>query len=209
MKAIRDCRTILFQGDSITDCKRDRENLLDMGRGYPMMVSSRLDAAQPDAGRRWLNRGCSGDRVADLVARWREDCLNLQPDLLSVLIGINDTWKRYKNGLVTTPEQFYADYRLLLTQARDNCDATLVLCEPFVLPVPEERNQWREDLDDKITAVRALAREFHAVLVPLDGILNAAAARREPEFWAQDGIHPTQPGHALIAREWLRATGLD
>jgi lysophospholipase L1-like esterase len=81
----------------------------------------------------------------------------------------------------------------------------LILLEPFVLPVPVDRVRWREDLDPKIAVVRQLAREFHAILVPLDGIFAQASAQREPAFWAGDGVHPSNAGHALIAQSWLRA----
>ncbi len=195
---------ILFQGDSITDCGRSRENLNDLGRGYPMMIASWLSAQYPELNLRFINRGVSGDRVRNLRARWDEDCLKLNPTVVSILIGINDCWRRYDRNDPTSPEEFERDYRYILDQVKEHTSARIILCEPFVLPVPEDRRAWREDLDPKIHVVRDLAREFNALLLPLDGIFSSASTLREPEFWAPDGVHPTQAGHALITREWLK-----
>jgi len=199
---------ILFQGDSITDCGRDRGQPGSLGGGYAMMAASFLAALQPRLGPVCLNRGISGNRTSDLVGRWREDCLDLRPDVLSILIGINDVWRRYDRNLPTSMEEFARNYRAILEQTREALPATrLILMEPFVLPVPDDRKAWREDLDPKIDVTRHLAREFGATFVPLDGIFAAASAEQPPAFWAQDGVHPTQAGHALIARHWLRAVG--
>ena len=156
---------------------------------------------------RFVNRGISGNRVKDLRARWDKDCIDLKPDWVSILIGINDTWRRYDSNDPTSVDSFEADYRHILERVKNELDAGLIICEPFVLPFPEDRNAWREDLDPKIAVVRKLAREFEAIFIPLDGILAAASAVREPAFWAADGVHPTPQGHALIAQAWLKAVG--
>lgn len=204
---IEDQAVVLFQGDSITDCGRDRGNGANLGQGYAMMAAAWFSALYPEKHVRFLNRGISGNRVKDLRARWQADCLDLQPAWVSILVGINDTWRRYDHGDPTSTEDYEAAYRAILQAVRDRLGARLVLCEPFLLPVPADRMLWREDLDPKIDVVRRLAGEFGAVLVPLDGVFAAAAARREPEFWAPDGVHPTLAGHALIARAWLQAVG--
>ncbi|MCX7799722.1 MAG: SGNH/GDSL hydrolase family protein [Fimbriimonadales bacterium] len=200
-------QTVLFQGDSITDCGRDRNDPASLGFGYAMMVGAWVGASHPDLGIRFLNRGISGDRVKDLEARWERDAIELRPDWLSILIGINDVWRRYDANDPTTVDAFQATYRRILQRAADANIQNLVLLEPFVLPFPEDRCAWREDLDPKIDAVRCLAREFGAIYVPLDGLFASAAARREPSFWAPDGVHPSAAGHALIAQAWLRAVG--
>ena len=200
--------TVLFQGDSITDAGRDRSNPNDLGKGYPLMVAAQLGLKFPELNIRFLNRGISGNRVVNLQERWQEDCLNLKPDWVSVYIGINDTWRRYDNNDPTSLEKFKEGYRDLLVQTKQKLDARLILIEPFVLPVPEDRKAWREDLDPKIQAVRELAAEFDALLVPLDGLFAAAASLREPAYWAPDGVHPSPAGHALIAEAWLKAMGL-
>ncbi|HEY7781638.1 MAG TPA: SGNH/GDSL hydrolase family protein [Ktedonobacterales bacterium] len=197
---------VLFQGDSITDCGRGFDTLDAMGNGYAMMVAAWLAALRPDTAPRFINRGVSGNCARDLRARWQRDCLDLQPAWVSILIGINDVWRRYDDDEPTSLEDFEADYRAILEQTRA-AGIRPILCEPFVLPVPPDRARWREDLDPKIDAVRRLAREFAAPLVPLDGAFAQASTRRPPDFWAPDGVHPTAVGHALIAQTWLRTVG--
>ncbi|HZC05929.1 MAG TPA: SGNH/GDSL hydrolase family protein [Ktedonobacterales bacterium] len=208
MLRIAEGETVLFQGDSITDADRARFYLDDLGRGYALMTAGWFGARYPERGVRFLNRGIGGDRVVDLLARWDDDCLALRPDVLSILVGINETWRAFDAGDPTPVEVFERDYRELLTRARDALPATrLILMEPFSLPISPAREAWRADLDPKIQAVRRLARAFGALLVPLDGLFAQAAARREATFWAEDGVHPTPAGHALIARAWLSAIG--
>jgi lysophospholipase L1-like esterase len=202
---IKDNSIVLFQGDSITDCGRSRETDEDLGRGYPNMVAAWFSATYPEKNVKFINRGISGNRVKDLVGRWEEDCLSLKPSLVSILIGINDCWRRYDSNDPTSVEDFASGYRKILTQIQNNLDAQILICEPFVLPYPEDRKKWREDLDPKIQAVRELAREFNALYIPLDGLFAAACTKREPQFWAPDGVHPSQAGHALIAQAWLKA----
>jgi len=202
---IEDGRLVLFQGDSITDAGRSWQDDSNLGQGYAMMVAAWFSALYPDKTVRFINRGVAGNRVKDLRARWQQDCLALRPDWVSIMIGINDTWRRYDSSDPTPVEAFESNYRAILESTRHNVNARLILCEPFLLPVPEDRARWRVDLDPKIDTVRRMAREFKGILVPLDGIFAHAAARREPAFWAPDGVHPTPAGHALIAQSWLRA----
>ncbi len=199
---------VLFQGDSITDSVRDRSNGNDLGKGYAMMVAAWFSAMFPEKHVNFINRGISGNRVKDLVKRWDVDCIDLQPTVVSILIGINDCWRRYDNNDFTSAEEFEEGYRNILVRTKEKVGAKIILCEPFVLPVPEDRKTWREDLDPKIHVVRELAREFGALYLPLDGIFTSASMLREPEFWAGDGVHPTPAGYGLIAREWLRVVGV-
>ncbi|MHB9036242.1 MAG: SGNH/GDSL hydrolase family protein [Armatimonadota bacterium] len=194
---------VLFQGDSITDSGRVYDDIASLGSGYPMMIAASYGSTYPEESVQFLNRGISGNRVRDLHARWQQDCLDLEPDVISILIGINDTLRRYDGNDPTSAESFGEKYHGILNEARYSTDARIILMEPFVLPCPDDRLTWREDLDPKIHVVRDLAREFQATLIPLDGIFAQAAARREPEFWAADGVHPTPAGHALIARIWM------
>lgn len=201
---IADKSVVLFQGDSITDAGRlGSED--GMGFGYASLVAAWFSALYPEKAVRFINRGISGDRVVDLAQRWQQDCLDLKPDWVSILIGINDTWRRYDSNEPTTTEQYESGYRALLRQTVQNTSARLILCEPFVLPVPPDRIAWREDLDPKIDAARRLAREFNAIYVPLDGLFAQASTQAAPEFWAKDGVHPAMAGHALMAQAWLRA----
>lgn len=201
--------TVLFQGDSITDAGRSRENLDDLGMGYPMFVDAMFHAENPGREIQFINRGISGNRVRDLKARWKEDCLDLKPDILSILIGINDTWRRYDSNDPTSAEAYEEDYRCILTQVREQLpDTEIVILEPFVLPMPEDRKEWRVDLDPKIHVARKLAAEFETGFIPLDGIFSAAAISSTPTEWLRDGVHPTAHGHAMIAEHWLNTVML-
>jgi lysophospholipase L1-like esterase len=201
---IQEGSLILFQGDSVTDCGRSRENDSILGGGYANMVSASLSATYPEKKYRFLNRGISGNRVQDLRGRWADDCIELKPDVVSILIGINDTWRKFDRNDPTSTLKYREDYYYILSQIREKLNAKIILCEPFLLPVHEEQKVlWREDLDPKIHVVRELAREFNAIYVPFDGMFASAACKRELEFWAPDGVHPTQAGHALMSKKWI------
>lgn len=201
-------QTILFMGDSITDCGRSRENPEQLGNGYANMIATRLNTDMPELNFRFLNFGISGHRVKDLKARWQEDCLNHKPEILSIMIGINDVWRRYDQNDPTPAEIFLSDYREIIETAKSKLGCQIIIIEPFVLPVPADRKNWREDLDPKIAGIRELALEFADAYVPMDGIFAAASCRREPSFWAGDGVHPSQSGHLLIADSWIEQAGI-
>lgn len=198
-------RVVLFQGDSITDCGRDFARPHHLGTGYPALVASRFAGRHPEKRVTFLNRGISGNTSADLLARWQVDAIDLQPHLVSILIGINDTWRRYDSGVPTPTAAFEANYRAVLEATRRSLQARLVLCEPFLLPVMPGQEGWREDLDPKIEVVRRLAGEYGALLLPLDGLFGQAASHRPASFWLPDGVHPSPAGHVLIADAWLEA----
>lgn len=198
---------LLFQGDSITDAGRDRADGFSLGNGYVSLIAGRLAAVGYRG--RVLNRGIGGNRVADLRARWQRDTLDLAPGLLSVMIGVNDTWRRYDSDEITTVEDYARDYRHILEQARA-AGARLVLIEPFLVPVEDAQWAWREDLDGRIHVVRRLAAEFDAALLAADGLLNQAAREAgSPTAIARDGVHLTPEGHAVLAAAWGRLVGLD
>ncbi len=196
---------ILFQGDSITDAGRSREDDAQLGGGYPNYVAAWLSARHPDLNLTFLNRGCGGHRIYDLEERWDADCIALQPDWVSILIGINDTWRFYDSNTPSPVAEFEACYRRLLERTVTETAARVILLEPFVLPTPPDRVAWRADLDPRIDAVRRVARDYQALYLPLDGLFAAACTQQTPAYWASDGVHPTQPGHALIAQAWIKA----
>ena len=196
---------VLFQGDSITDCDRSRSDSLSLGNGYAQMITGLFQAKYPELSVTFYNRAISGNRSIDLVERWDEDCIALKPDWISILIGINDTWRYFDRGEKTETWEFEENYRSILEDVRLNTKAGLILCEPFVLPCPDDRAAWRGDLDAKIHVVRSFAREYGAIYVPFDGIFAQAATRQLPDYWAADGVHPTAAGHALMAMNWLSA----
>lgn len=191
---------VLFIGDSVTDTGRDRSDPRALGDGYVSRAAAEL---AKNGVTRVLNRGISGNRVVDLRARWAEDCIDLRPTVLSILVGINDTWRRYDSDDPTSTDAFETVYRGILTQVRDRLDTRLVLMEPFLIPVREEQESWREDLDPKIDVVHRLADEFGATLVRTDELLGRAASNTPPAELADDGVHPTPHGHSLIASAWL------
>jgi lysophospholipase L1-like esterase len=172
------------------------------------MLAGRLAAARPGLEPELLNRGISGNRVADLRGRWKVDCLELKPDILSILIGINNVWRAFDSADPTSDEQFYEDYKLLLDDAREAGIEHIVLLEPFALPVPPDRLDWRDELSRKIALCRELATAYRTYYVPLNGLFYAAAARSGPAYWAADGVHPSPAGHGLIAEAWIHHTGL-
>jgi len=205
MTIIDDNAVVLFQGDSITDAGRNREDGDSLGSGYANITTALFTSKYPKKQVRFLNRGVGGDRVVDLERRWQQDCLDLKPTWLSIYIGINDTWRRYDSGIPMSTEEYISTYRKLLTQAKEQLNANLILIEPFVLPVNDAQKSWREDLDPKIQAVRELAGEFKTLYVPLDGLFAQASTQTGPAYWAPDGVHPSPAGNALIAQAWLNA----
>lgn len=197
--------TVLFQGDSITDAGRDRE-AGTLGNGYPRYIAGLFNSMYPELNVKFVNKGISGNRVVDLQNRWTEDCINIKPDVLSILIGVNDTWRKYDSNDETSAEKYYNGFKDILTRVRlEVGDIPIVILEPFLMPYPEDRKTWRVDLDPKIQMARQIAREFGAIYIPLDGIFAANSINVEPSYWAEDGVHPTEAGHALIARTWLEA----
>lgn len=191
---------ILFIGDSVTDCGR-REDAPDfLGDGYVRIIAEGL----PD--RRVINAGISGNRVVDLRDRWHIDVVERKPEILSVYIGINDTWRRYDENDPTSAASFEADYRACLADLGGA--SRLILVEPFVLPVNDEQEHWHEDLDEKRAVVSRLAVESGAGFVPLQSLLAAAAEDHGAATLAQDGVHPTELGHRMIADAWLEVAGL-
>lgn len=201
---IEDNALVLFQGDSITDAGRDAAGE-GMGIGYAFLASAWFSALHPEKHVRFLNRGISGHRAKELEERWQRDCIDVKPDWVSIMIGINDTWRRFDSNDPTSTEAYEKSYRHILATTRDRLGARFILIEPFVLPYPDDRKAWRADLDPRIEVVHKLAREFDAILVPLDKLFAEAIVRREPAYWAGDGVHPSFAGHAFIAQAWLKA----
>ena len=200
---------ILFFGDSITDCGRDRDALpgepRGWGHGYAAMTAEFLRAKYPHLGLQFSNKGVGGNRVYDLEERLERDVLALRPDFVSILIGINDVWRFYDSGVSSPLDEFRDCYeRILRRLTMAGCE--VLLLEPFVLPTSPDRETWREDLDPKIEAIRELADEFALGIVPLDALFENAVRQREAKFWAADGVHPSEAGHALISHAWIEAT---
>lgn len=195
---------ILFQGDSITDGNRGRSadpNHI-LGHGYAFIIAAKCGAAFAPLNLDFMNRGVSGNTVLDLQKRWAKDTLELKPDLLSVLIGINDE----SHGVpLDQYEQVYDD---LITQAKAaNPKLRIVLCEPFTLPVGKRKENWktwRAGVQSRQAVVARLAAKHHAALVHFQQVFDAACKIAPAEHWIWDGVHPTYSGHQLMADEWER-----
>lgn len=209
-------KTILFQGDSITDFGRERgtqDPNCGLGSGYVDLLAARLCCDDPDI--RIFNRGISGNRIGDMYARWEEDTMSLDFDILSIFNGINDIGFGIRLGTGASTEEFafMYDHLLSLTLARKPKTA-LVLCQPFVLPVDRDwppygndifRNfdLWHAQVVERGEVVRQMAEKYHAVFVPLREEMEKALEHAPASHWSADAVHPTPAGHELIARCWL------
>jgi lysophospholipase L1-like esterase len=203
---------LLFQGDSITDMKwgrnqKDRNHYL--GHSYVYLIAARLGVDMPEVQLDVYNRGMSGHKVRDLKARWQKDAIDMKPDWLSILIGINDVGRTVTKdkGL----EEWEADYRFILDAShKANADLKLVLLDPFVLASGGLTNQsafkTKRDIVDKLCEiVPRLATDYGAIHVKTQEVFDEAARKVSPEQWIWDGVHPLPQGHELIARNWLQA----
>lgn len=196
---------ILFQGDSITDAGRNREQLC-LGKGYPVMIGGELGAHFPGK-YTFDNKGVSGNRIVDVYARIKVDCWNLEPDVISLLIGVNDVWHEFGNKNGVEPDRFEKVYRMLIEDTKAKLpNIKFMLMEPFVLPGRATEAAW-EDFSGTVyqlaEIVQKLAKEYNLSFVPLQEKLNVACKLCPPEYWLGDGVHPTAAGHRLISDAWL------
>ena len=211
---IKDNAVVLFQGDSITDAGRSRgkaglaNNQAALGGGYAWLAAAELLTDRPTDGLQIYNRGISGHKVFQLAGRWQRDCLDIKPDALSILIGVNDIWHTLEGLYKGTVEIYERDYRALLAKTRKALpNVTVVVCEPFVLRCGAVDEKWFPEFDGYRAAARAVARDYNAVFVPFQSMFNEAVKLAPPEHWAGDGVHPTGAGAALMAHHWLKAVG--
>ncbi len=210
-------KRILFQGDSITDAGRSRDNDNFPGNGYPTLLKARIGMDYPTE-YECINRGVSGDRVVDIYARIRRDIIMMQPDILSILIGINDVWHELGSHNGVDAKKFEMVYDLILSEVETALPQTkLVILEPFVLEggatCATEENPGRYDYFCTEVALRAQAARrvsdrHHATFVPLQAALDEACQRAKASHWLMDGVHPTSAGHELIARQWMERVAL-
>ena len=202
--------TFLFQGDSITDGNRTRNNDWNhvMGHGFAYLISSRLWFDQPEKEFHFFNRGISGNKITDLSERWETDTLNLKPDLINLLVGINDTEAAVKGEKENTPQQFETDYRSVLEKTRKELpDVQLVFCVPFVLPVGRVKDKWeiyQNELKPRQEIVKKLAKEFDGICIDFQKSFDDALKKAPADYWIWDGIHPMPAGHELMARQWIK-----
>ena len=205
---------VLFQGDSITDAGRNRKEGLpndawSFGAGYASIIASWLLEAMAASELTIYNRGISGNKVYQLAERWDRDCLNLNPDVLSILIGVNDYWHLRNGKYDGTPEIYENDYRALLNRTKENNpDIKLVICQPFILTGTRAVDEtWVEPFRVYQEIARKIADEFGATWVPFQEAFDRAIEVAHPTYWAFDGVHPSMAGSQLMAKTWLEALG--
>lgn len=197
---------ILFQGDSVTDAGRDRSDPHDMGNGYPRFASAMIQDSFPDTEFEFVNLGISGNRTEHLVERLEADFIEIQPDIVSILIGVNDVWHHYAFEYVeTTDEQFEKNYRVVLDALKTRTNARILMIQPFLLEtVDPAKQELCEELTRKQAIVKKLADEYADAYLPLDEIFHTET-EEEPAYYAADGVHPTPDGACYIGEAYLGA----
>jgi lysophospholipase L1-like esterase len=210
MNMIKTGDHILFQGDSITNAFRMPQevcNAYQLGAGYAMMVAAQLLASRPHDNLRFTNRGVSGEGIKGLRRRWQADCIDLKPDILSILVGVNDSIISDNRVAMPLPE-FESEYRELLIQTRKELPyVKIVLCETFLLKAGDVIDWALNDVSERAKIVRKLAIEFDTVMVELQTVFADALKIAPADYWSFDGIHPNAQGHWLMAEAWLKAVG--
>jgi len=197
---------IIFQGDSITDCGRHQEQFGNwgLGDGYVNLAASEILANYPEKEITILNKGISGNRVVDLYARWKKDIMNEKPDVLSILIGINDTWHKFESDNGVDPAHYMEIYRKLLQWTRSEFpNIKLILGIPFAFECGVVKSNWLPEVKERQEMVRVLASEFGASVIEYQKLFDTALERAPKEYWLGDGVHPTCAGHYLMAKEWI------
>ncbi len=193
---------IIFQGDSITDAGRNRGRYYandgwGMGNGYVSYVVKHLLGNHPQKNLKFYNRGISGNKVHQLAARWEDDCLNLHPDVLSILIGVNDFWHTLTGGYTGDLKVYKNDYDALLVRTKDALpNIKLIIAEPFVLKegTAIKEADWLPMFDEYRAASKALADKYGALFIPLQSIFDSALAQNDTSYWCPDGVHPSMAG---------------
>ena len=209
MLTLRQNEVLLFQGDSITDGNRGRNQDLNhvMGHGYQYIVGAKLHVDNLGRNIKIYNRGISGNRIADLHERWVEDTLNLNPTVLSILIGVNDAWFSYESQSGSDAKRYEKIYRMLLDETlAKNPSCKFVIMEPFVGEYFDDEKRkafFRDYVSTLARAAKTIASDYGAVFVPLQEMFDEYSKRVPPETLIWDGVHPTIIGHELIARKWL------
>lgn len=195
---------ILFQGDSITDAGRDRSDIHNLGFGYPLYAAKFISEEHPETEFEFVNLGISGNQTIDLVNRLQSDFIDIQPDIVSIHIGVNDTWHRAETRSWLDNDVFEANYRKVLTEIKEKTNAKILIIEQFLLPVAD-KEFFRVDLNRKIDITRKLAREFADYYIPLDGIMAKACVDKDMYHWSEDGVHPNANGSEFIGRLYANA----
>ncbi len=199
-------KRILFQGDSITEAGRSKEDERNKGCGFATLVSAKLGFERPGEFE-FINRGIGGNRVIDLLSRVETQITELKPDYISILIGINDVWHDADHNIPTRRYELY--YDMLIEEIKNALpDVKIMILEPFVLKGSGTEEHWdkfEKGTKEKAEAAKRVAEKYNVLFVPLMEKFNEAAKKVSAEYWSADGVHPSVMGHELIKREWLKA----
>ena len=207
-------KRILFQGDSITDCGRARENDAHVGTGYALLVKSQLGFENPGE-YEFYNRGISGNRIVDLYARIKADIINLAPNYISILIGVNDVWHEFGGHNGVDADKYEKIYCMLIEEIKEALpDVKIMIMEPFCLKgsgtedTEEEPNKWNvfyAEVRKRAEKAKKVAEKYNLTFVELQSVFDKVAEIEECTYWLIDGVHPTAMGHELLKREWMKA----
>ena len=214
---LNDGDVILFQGDSITDARRDKKKFADrandprgLGDGYPLRIAGQLIRNHPTKRLKCFNRGISGHKVPDLQKRWKKDCLDMKPAVLSILVGVNDIWHKMNGKYQGTVKDYRTGFTKLLKETKQGLPSVqIVICEPFALRCGAVKNSWYPEFDLRRQVAAEVATAAGAIWVPFQTMFDTAiAAGSDPQVWAADGVHPTIAGHTLMAETWMKVVGV-
>ena len=195
---------IVFQGDSITDAGRDKRNYHDLGAGYPKFAAQHIREAFPETDFEFINFGISGNRTSELFDRLYSDCIAFQPDIVSVLIGINDVWHRYGvNKIATTDEQLALNYKCILERLKNETGAKIIMLQPFT--EGEDQAHMRPDVEKIKPIVNSLAEQYSDAYIKLDDLMHADENYGKEHYFTRDGVHPNPTGAAFIAKLYVEA----
>ena len=207
-------KTILFQGDSITDCGRSRDDNAQVGTGYALLVKAQLGFENPNQ-YQFYNRGISGNRIVDVYARIKADIINLKPDCMSLLIGVNDVWHEimYNNGV--DEEKFEKIYSMLTEEIKEALpELKIMILEPFCLKgvatdntetQPDKWERFDSEVKKRAAKAKLIAEKYGLLFVELQNKFDELTQQAEETYWLRDGVHPTPMGHEMIKREWIKA----
>ena len=205
-------KTILFQGDSITDAQRLRDDPDHLGSGYPLLVAAKLGYEFPNE-YKFVNRGISGNKSVDVAARLEDDIINVEPDYMSILVGVNDVWHGIDYDWWATPEDLERSLVEIISETMaERPGVKIMLLEPYVLKeyatdnTEEKPNKWdtfRREVAKRQEITKKIAEDFGVSFVPLQGRFDSASLSRGVKYLSADGVHPTPAGHELIARAWI------
>lgn len=203
-------KTILFQGDSITDCGREN----GLGDGYALLTAARLGLENPSE-YTFYNRGISGNRIVDVYARIKADIINLKPDYMSILIGVNDVWHEIRRQNGVAADKFEKIYCMLIEEIKEALpDVKIIIMEPFCLreratenteEYPDKWNVFNAEVKKRAEKAKLVAEKYNLAFIPLQNKFDEASKLAPNNYWLEDGVHPTAAGHELIKREWINA----